>query len=133
MSVEAVLVKNEEPGFVEDQRPPKRGRFSAWRRGLSGLWQRDAPAIVWGVVLLLLILVSAIGPFFLQSPDAIEPANRLTLLFSRFSRRARSCCASGGSVSSSCSANAWDNEIAWPPSTRSGCSRPELRTRSISR
>ncbi|MGY2083753.1 ABC transporter permease [Blastococcus sp. SYSU DS0539] len=51
--------------------------MSGWRRGLGGLWQRDAPAIVWGAVLLFMILVSAIGPFFLPSPDAIEPANRL--------------------------------------------------------
>ncbi|TYP89593.1 ABC transporter permease [Blastococcus xanthinilyticus] len=77
MSVEAVLIKNEEPGVVGDQRPPRRGRFSGWRRGLSGLWQRDAPAVIWAVVLLLMVLVSALGPFFLTSPDAIEPANRL--------------------------------------------------------
>ncbi|MCZ2859299.1 ABC transporter permease [Blastococcus sp. VKM Ac-2987] len=77
MSVEAALVKNEEPGLVEGPPPPKRGRLSGWRSGLSGLWRRDAPAVIWGVVLLLMILVSAIGPFFLQSPAAIEPANRL--------------------------------------------------------
>jgi peptide/nickel transport system permease protein len=53
------------------------GRFSGLRRGLSGLWRRDAPAVVWGVVLLVMVCVAVVGPLFLQSPDAIEPANRL--------------------------------------------------------
>ncbi len=74
MSTETVLVEEAEDEVVGPA-PGRRDR--SWRRGLSGLWQRDAPTIIWGVVLALMILLSAVGPFFLTSPDAIEPANRL--------------------------------------------------------
>jgi len=74
MTLEAVHVEGKDPDLAIAARG---GRFSNFRRGLSGLWHRDAPTVVWGVVLVLMILLSAIGPFFLQPPDVIEPANRL--------------------------------------------------------
>lgn len=59
--------------------PPGRtaARFTGLRAGLSGLWRRDAPAVVWGGVLLLMVLIAVLGPFVLQSPDAIAPERRL--------------------------------------------------------
>lgn len=74
MTLEAVHVEGRDPDLAV---PARGGRLSGVRRGLSGLWHRDAPAVGWGVVLVLMILLSAIGPLFLQSPDVIEPANRL--------------------------------------------------------
>jgi peptide/nickel transport system permease protein len=76
MSIETVLVEDQGAEVV-DARPTSAGRLSRWRHGLSGLWQRDSPAVIWAIVLALMILLSAIGPFFLTSPDAIDPANRL--------------------------------------------------------
>ena len=57
--------------------PDRRGRMAALRGGIAGMWERDAPAVVWGCVLVLMILIAVFGPFVLPSPDAIEPVDRL--------------------------------------------------------
>ena len=49
---------------------------STWR-GLISLWRRDAATVIWSLVLLLMILICVIGPFFLKSPKAIDPVARL--------------------------------------------------------
>lgn len=40
-------------------------------------WRRDPALIVWGSVVILLVLISIVGPFFLVSPSAQSPADRL--------------------------------------------------------
>lgn len=45
--------------------------------GVRALWRRDAPTIVWGAIFVAIIVISAVGPFFLQSYRAIDPVNRL--------------------------------------------------------
>lgn len=60
--------------------PPDTAPASAaptWRDRLRALWDRDAPTVIWSVVLIAIVLMSAIGPFFLQPPNAIDPSVRL--------------------------------------------------------
>lgn len=56
---------------------PAPGRVARIRSGVRGLWRRDAPTLVWGTIFVAILVISAIGPLFLQSYSAIDPSNRL--------------------------------------------------------
>jgi peptide/nickel transport system permease protein len=43
----------------------------------AGQWRRGKSLLIWACVLALLVLVSLVGPFFLQSPNAQAPLDRL--------------------------------------------------------
>lgn len=60
-----------QPGPVPDSRR-RRARATVARA-----WRQDRAACAWLVVFVLLVLVAILGPFFLTSPDAVNPAFRL--------------------------------------------------------
>jgi peptide/nickel transport system permease protein len=47
------------------------------RETVARAWRQDRAACVWLVAFVLLVLVVIVGPFFLQSPDLVNPAIRL--------------------------------------------------------
>jgi peptide/nickel transport system permease protein len=52
----------------------RRGRA---RAAAARAWRQDRAACAWLVVFVLLVLVIIVGPFLLQSPDAVNPGIRL--------------------------------------------------------
>lgn len=55
--------------------PASRGRSA--RETAARAWRQDRAASLWLAVFVLLVLVVIVGPFFLQSADAVNPAVRL--------------------------------------------------------
>lgn len=46
--------------------------------GLDSLWRLNKSVVIWGAVLIAIILISLVAPFFLQSPTTQDVANRLS-------------------------------------------------------
>jgi peptide/nickel transport system permease protein len=74
---ESLISTQVEPFPAGQPVPGPASRRARAKETAARAWRQDRAACAWLVVFVLLVLVVIVGPFFLQSPDAVNPAIRL--------------------------------------------------------